>query len=225
MTINKYFMPAGIIVILFTTILIAGAAGWWQTSGKASIAPGELDADGVRGWMTLEDVATGAGIPIGELYTRLGLPTDIAPATALKDVEKIVEGFEVGTVRDVVAAGSETPDVEEATPEVTEEPAAEPTLTPVPDGEGQGGPPADRPEDEETEVLLSIEIKGKMTLQEVADAGGVDLDALYEALGFSKDAAPPDALLRDLKDSVPGFTINAVRAALAQLAPELVVEE
>lgn len=220
MTINKYYVPAVAIALLFAIIFVASAAGWWQTSGKVAIEPGSMTSADVRGWMSLQDVVTGSGLSVETLYARLGLPSDMDPATALKDLEKLIDGFEVSTVRDAIAEDYVEMETTQKPEEEQTEP--EPTATHVPIGEGEGGPPADRPDDE-VEITLSIDIRGKSTLQEVIDTSGVSKEALYEALGFDEDM-PTSTQLKTLKDTLPDFTIGDVRAAIGELAPELVVE-
>ena len=52
--------------------------------------------------MTLKEVSESCDIPLDVLYRELGLGDDIPPETALRSVGDLVDGFEVGPVRDIV---------------------------------------------------------------------------------------------------------------------------
>jgi len=102
MQVNKYVMPIVTIVFLIGTVWVAKATGYWQTVGREMINLNQgLTAGDIRGWMTLEILSDGFDIPPDELRTLLMLPPDIPPATALKDLESIIE---VGEVRAALAA-------------------------------------------------------------------------------------------------------------------------
>ena len=103
MRVNKWLLPILALVLLLGTVGIAQAAGWWVVSGREMVDLAQLTSgDDVKGWMTLQQVAEGTGIKTADLVTKLGLPADLPPATVLKDIEGIVEGFEITAVRAVV---------------------------------------------------------------------------------------------------------------------------
>lgn len=160
MRVNKWLLPILALVLLLGTVGIAQAAGWWVVSGREMVDLTQLTSgDEVKGWMTLQQVADGTGIETEALVAKLGLPADLPPATVLKDIEGIVEGFEITAVRTVVdealglapaVEGGTTADgAKEATapavieaeaaveaaaspvPTATAEPAAEPTPEPA----------------------------------------------------------------------------------------------
>jgi hypothetical protein len=66
----------------------------------------------IKGWMTIQQVADGLQIRLDQVYAAGGIPTDIPPDTALKNLEGLVEGFETSVLREVLAAPSAevTPD-------------------------------------------------------------------------------------------------------------------
>ena len=103
MKVNKWLLPILALVLLLGTVGIAQAAGWWVVSGREMVDLTQLTSgDEVKGWMTLQQVADGTGIETAALLAKLGLPADMPPATVLKDIEGIVEGFEITAVRTVV---------------------------------------------------------------------------------------------------------------------------
>lgn len=241
MTTNKLLLPLLALAIFFGAIGAAQATGNWVVSGRQIYDAGNLtDGANVRGWMSLQEVADGAGIPIDELYTRLSIPESIAPDTPIKDLEGVIPDFEVTTVRDVVdeflgISGPEEveiPGKDEASPAgETPVPTATPvatgvpiptilpssTVTHVPLGDGSGdqlgsGPTPLPP----GEVLSPLDIKGRSTLQEIVDQADVPADALLAALGLPADTDMHTAL-KDLVADGRIAEVDAVRLVVAEL--------
>jgi len=105
--VTKYLMPALVLVALVGSVGIAKLAGAWQTSGRGQVlldADGSPDPSGIKGWMTLGDVAETYGVPLDVLYSMLGTTNDLPATTALKDLEKVLPGVAVSSVREDVAA-------------------------------------------------------------------------------------------------------------------------
>lgn len=143
MRVNKWLLPILALVLLLGTVGIAQAAGWWVVSGREMVDLTQLTSGGeVKGWMTLQQVADGTGIEAAALVAKLGLPADLPPETVLKDIEGIVEGFEITAVRTAVdealglasAAEAETTAEggEQATAQETQDADAETVASPVP---------------------------------------------------------------------------------------------
>ena len=103
MRVNKWLLPILALVLILGTVGIAQATGLWVVSGREMVDLAQLTSgDDVKGWMTLQQVADGTGIETAALAAKLGLPADLPPETVLKDIEGIVEGFEITAVRTVV---------------------------------------------------------------------------------------------------------------------------
>ncbi len=234
MKVNKYLLPIVFVVVLLGGVGIAQATGLWTTSGRDVIMTddeGNPDPAWIKGWMTLEQVSTGYGIPLDVLYQQLGVPAETSPQTALKDLETIVPGFEIDLARTVVAdylggTGATpqlspipgvTPTPAEPVPALVETtaPAAEPTPVHTP---GQGdGTGADRPTSTSLPagvILPAAEIKGRMTMREVADQCAVPLEYLYEKLGVAA-TEDPSQLVKDVMAKY-GLEIDALRAVVAE---------
>ena len=65
MTTNKLLLPLLALAIFFGAIGAAQATGNWVVSGRQIYDAGNLtDGANVRGWMSLQEVADGAGIPL-----------------------------------------------------------------------------------------------------------------------------------------------------------------
>ena len=218
MTVNKYLMPIIAIAALIAVVLGARLTGDWIVSGK-QIPLGDMTAADIKGWMTLQNVSDGLQIPLPDLYKLAGIPEGAAvpPTTAMKDLEGLVGGFEVSLLREAAAAylagggapaqaPASEPAPPTATPAPTQLPAPEATATPAPTqpaapeatvtphtpqstGEGTGDGPTPLPPGQ---VLPYDQIKGKMTLQEVADQCAVPLDKLLAALNAAGEHKPGD---------------------------------
>ena len=107
MSVNRYLMPVIVIAALLGIVVIAHVFGLWSTSGRTSVDLERLSAADIKGWMTLQQVADGLGIPVNEVYTAGGIPADVPPDTALKNLEGLVEGFETSLLREALAVEAE----------------------------------------------------------------------------------------------------------------------
>jgi hypothetical protein len=238
MRIHKLLMPAAAIVTFLGTVFVARTVGAWQTSGRDMIDPtAPLTSADIRGWMTLEYLVERLDLSQQALYDLLGLPASVPPSTPLKDLEDVIE---VSTVRALVAGylGEAAPEHEdhETSPADTPAPdtptlaptrSAPPTATPVsapqehvpgqgrgPGGEGGiGTGPTPLPPGQ---ILPAASIVGRMTLQQVSEQCGVELDALYAALQLPQ-SVPASTVLRDLRSSTPAIEVIQVRDAVAAL--------
>jgi hypothetical protein len=236
MTVNKYLMPIIVIVALLGTVGVAAATGGLIFSGKQVYQSGDMTADDVKGWMTLQQVADGLSLPVETVMQLAGAPDDgsVTPDTALKDLEKVVPGFETSALRDAAAAYlvDSQPSSEGAAPTeaLTVQPAtatAQPAIsTPapaetahIPQGDGQGaadGAPATPTPLPTGQMLPLDQIKGRMTLREVADQTGVSREKLLAALNLPKDTSL-DVQLKDLVGAGKVAEVQAVRDAVAEL--------
>lgn len=221
---SRWLMPALSLVLFFGAIGVAQAAGWWVTSGRQTVAAGEMTVDDLKGWMTLQQAADGLGVPVEDLVALVGAPegAGVGPDTAFKDIEGLVPGFELTTYRETVQAylderagkasavaattlPTSLPTSPAASPATPATPV--PTTTHVPTGTPTGTP-SGTPESG---------VRGSMTLAEVAETNGVALDRLLAKSGLPADL-DPDTVLREIQNVVPGFEIQTIRDAIAQLA-------
>lgn len=208
MRVNKYLMPAVVLVVLLGTVAIAQATGNFVTSGKGMVDLANLAPEDIKGWMTWQNISDGFAIPVEELYALLNVPADIPPSTAIKDMETLLEGFETSDVREALAAYLGVPYTAEgeAAPSGSAEQAtaiptpvatsAAPTVAPqpaqihVPQGDGSGEPAGDGTGPTPLpsgQILSASDIKGRHTLAEIAQQCAVPLDQLYVALNLPAD--------------------------------------
>ena len=228
-TVNKFLAPILVLLAMFGSYAVAQATGFWAVSGKEMIDLGNLTSSAdIRGWMTLEQITQGFSIPQDEFFTLLGIPAGIPPTTALKDMEGIIEGFEVTTVREAVDAylnvaplqPIEAP--EEQPAGATPQPAPAMTPTPQPTthtpegsgtGDGTGTGPTPLPPGQ---ILPASEIKGRQTLGQIASQCQVTLTDLLAALNLPADTNPETAV-KDLVEQGKISEIQTVRDAVTTL--------
>ena len=226
MRVPKYLVPILVLTALLGSVLVAQATNTWSVSGKDSIDVSQLSSsEEIRGWMTLQQVADGFQVPVEVLLAQIGAPADATAETPLKDLEKVVEGFEITALRDVVdaylqgdqAIGQTEPMKGEnlivSTPTATEEdsnPLADPVVSEThPEGTGPTPLPAG-------EVLPGSEIKGRHTLLDISQQCQVPLPDLLSVLGL-----PPDTdqtiLTKDLIGMGEVGEVQDVRDAVTAL--------
>ncbi len=231
MTVNKYLMPLLAILALFGTIGVAQATGNWVSTGKELVDSQNLTSDDLRGWMTLQQAADGLHLPIETIYQLAGVAdrAKIAPDTPLRQLEGTVPGFDVNSLRGAVAAyltgngnGKAVEGGQPAPAAAGQEgktSGSEPASTaagsaaaaqPKDSGEGASQPPAPG------QVLAAKDIKGTMTLREVSEQCGVPLDRVLAAAKIPGNVNP-STQVKSIKDTVPGFEVQALRDAVAGL--------
>jgi hypothetical protein len=216
MRVNRFVMPLIVIVALLGTTLIAQAAGFWSTSGKDSVDLENMTAADIKGWMTLQQVIDGMQISKDELYVVSGIPLDVSPDTALKDLEGVVPDFEISALRDKLAASANP--IEPLAPiEPTPQPTVSPTdtqpITGTHSGDGTGIGPTPLPSGQ---VLPADQIKGRLTLREVSDQCAVPLDQLLAALNLPA-ATDPTVAIKDLIAQGTLSEVTVVKDAVAKL--------
>ncbi len=93
---------------LFALVGASQLAGKWQTKPDMvsfKDAAGKLNAENIRGWMTLSEISTGYGVPIDQLYAAAGLPARVPARARLNTVARDYKvQFEPDKVREIVRA-------------------------------------------------------------------------------------------------------------------------
>lgn len=222
MRVNAFFLPLVTLSFLLGSVWVTQATGMWSTSGREAIGTGALTPADIKGWMTLQQVADGLNVPLADLYALANLPTDLPPTTALKDLEKLVEGFETSLLRDRLAAWQAAPP---AAPTPMPTPTS-PALLATPHaptgvggngagtGTGDGTGPTPLPAGQ---VLPASQIKGRHTLADISTQCAVPFDTLLTALALPADT-PPTTQVKTLFETGP-LTLAEVQARVAALKP------
>jgi polyferredoxin len=71
-----------LVIGLFALIGVSQVAGKWQTKPAMvsfTDASGKPEPENIRGWMSLQEISAGYGIPLPVLYDRAGLPDRVPP--------------------------------------------------------------------------------------------------------------------------------------------------
>lgn len=103
-----------VLTLFFGLIGAAQAAGWWSTSGRASVDGTPVEVTGadpaeIKGWMTIGDVLSAYDVPRVELYARFGIPDDVPETAELKSLEDVAPDFSVTELRAWLTARSAAP--------------------------------------------------------------------------------------------------------------------
>lgn len=175
---------------LSVTIGVSKVSGYWRAKPESvafTDAAGKLDSEQMRGWMTLNDLSTGFGIPLPVLYKRAGLPPQVVPSTRVNQIARNYSlEFEPEQMREVVRgflAG------EPAKPKAPKKPGASKK-----NGEGE-------------------EVRGVMTLNEISLKTGVPKEYLLKSIGAPANTDPRKPV-RDWIHDI-GKTMQDVREAIS----------
>ena len=232
MRVNPIFVPILFVFVLLGTVFGSQLLGLWSVTGRSAVNTANMTAADLKGWMTLTDVMTGIKISKPELYDLMKIPADVPETAALKDLEKIVPGFETSTLRDALTArGAVAPAPVQAAPTavaptpVAPAPVA-PAIQPTVRITGTGALSATHASDDGLRptptalppgVTLTVDqIKGSMTLRQVSEQTGVPLGAILEALGLPADVGV-DTALKDLISAGKLTEVTQVRDAVTRL--------
>lgn len=206
MSVNRFWVPAIVISVLLGSVFGSQVFGWWSISGRGAVDLDDLAPEDLKGWMTLQEVADGLGLTLEEVYQVGGIPAEIPPDTALKDMEDVIE---VSTLRIRLAEYLAYPVPDDGAPSYDNGGLG------IGDGGGTGSgngrtplPPG--------EILPADQIRGRMTLREVSEQCGVTLDDLLAALNLAPDI-DLDVSLKTLTQDGPLDEVSTVKDAVAIL--------
>lgn len=209
-----WIAPVMSIAVMAGAYGIGNATGVWSTSGPQVVAGQRITVDDLRGSMSIQQAADGLGMSAADIIALLNAPAglEIKPTTLFKELESLIDGFELSTFREVLRAHLAGTAAPSATPAATS--------ASVPQ-QGSTGAPA-TPTDAATSHAPTATststqaISGRMTLREVATSNGVDLAELIKKAGLPADVNP-DQTLTELRTAIPGFEIQTIRDAVAAL--------
>jgi hypothetical protein len=206
MRINPILYGFLVLAVFFGVILGFQAAGIWSISGKVTVdgeavQPSAGDVNSIKGWMTLEQIASTFNVSLADLLKQFGLPDDTPPTTAIKDLES--ETFDTTALRNWLQNPVQPTGVSQSTSSLTEpiesvsstsSPTVQLTPTPAP-----------------TEhVAPSGTITGKTTFQELLD-WGVSKEAIQRILG--SEMPLPSTVIKDYVTG-KGLEFNSVKTSL-----------
>lgn len=202
MRINPFIIGMMVLAIFMGTILGFQVAGVWSVSGKTTsdgqaVQPSAADVNSIKGWMTLEQIATTYNVPLEDILTQFELPAGTPATTAIKDLES--EVFSVTSLRawlQTRLAPPVVPAVESTLPHASAIPPEPNTASTVPAATEHAAP--------------DKTITGKTTFQELLD-WGVSKEDIQKVIGGN---LPPASTV--IKDYVTGkgLEFSPVKTAL-----------
>lgn len=183
---------------LYATMLVGGLflligtsklAGKWETRPTKvtfTDARGNLSAESIRGWMTLEEVSRGYGVPLRQLYAAAGIPERVPPATPLNKVAaEYGVDFSPEKVRALIAAHLAGRPLEASIGQAPREAALQTARPALAGKAGKGASKtAKTGEVARHPPAASAEIRGYMTLNEIELNSGVPKGYLLKELGL-----------------------------------------
>jgi polyferredoxin len=86
--IDPRIFVIGLILFITFALGLSMFFGIWNSSQTSTIvaANGDFNPENVKGWMTLKDLSDATKIPVSCFSDNLGLPENIDPTTALRDI-------------------------------------------------------------------------------------------------------------------------------------------
>lgn len=86
--INSVYFSIGLVIFIALFLVLSMLVGIWNSSQASTIVSfsGDLNPDNVKGWMTIQDISDATKIPVTCFVENLGLPKDIDPKIAMKDI-------------------------------------------------------------------------------------------------------------------------------------------
>ncbi len=212
-------------MLVFGLLGLIGAsqlAGKWQTKPDLILpqaSAGKADPEEIRGWMTLQDISQGYGIPMQRLYSDAGIPQNVAATTAVNRISQNYKiEFEPEKVREVVTAFLKGAPPKAAAPAAKAAPATASNTAPVevytkaPASSQPGPKSAQAQGKEKTPGEEEPDVRGNMTLNEITLATGVPTEYILRTLGITADINPRLALREWMHDQ--GKSVQDVRDAV-----------
>jgi len=179
---------------MFSLIGVSQVAGMWRTKPQSisfTNKSGKLDPDSIRGWMTIEEISKGFNIPLDSLYRAAGLPRQVTPEARLNAIERTYKiGFEPDKMREAVRSLLD----------------GSPALPPTDHARAikKTGPGDEREE---------AEVRGSMTLNEIALRTGVPAAALRASLKLPDSIDSRQPVREWMHDR--GLSLQDLRRAVA----------
>lgn len=197
-----------LVVGLFLLVGTSKLAGKWQTK-PAMVSftdqSGKLDPENIRGWMTLAEISSGYHVPIEHLYASARLPDKAPPSSRLNTIASTYQSnFEPDKVREIVRNYLDG----KAAPAAKHGP-----------GKASASPPSSKRASGEHGGGDEQEVKGFMTLNEIAMKTGVPAAFILKKTGLPADTNlrvpvrewmhEKGKSIQDLRDAVAAYRAGA----------------
>ena len=108
-----YLYPVLVLALFLGIVQASRLTPYWNTASRSveaapvgetatdgTTAPALADTADLKGSWTIADVAKTFQVPADEIKAHFEIPAETPDSTAVKDISKIKEGFEVSLLRD-----------------------------------------------------------------------------------------------------------------------------
>lgn len=198
------------VVIYLGIVAVANITGYWHSEKsleEIATTGGTLNPENIKGYMTLKDISETYKIDLERLYHKLGITMEqVPPETMVKKIgEKLGKSeseFEVDKVREAVGEIMGVSVVTEEKETKHEE-----------EKEIENG----KSEESVSEKPNPEDIRGTMTIKEVAETYNISQEEIYKIIGKSKEEIPETTQLREIKNIIPGFEAEKIREGVKNL--------
>lgn len=93
-TVKPIFVIVSVVVLFLLIIGSAKIFGLYRVTPKPVSSETTIEAEDLKGYMTIEEVSNALNISLDEVYQKLDLPESISKDTRLKDISNTVPDFE-----------------------------------------------------------------------------------------------------------------------------------
>jgi len=101
-TLKPLAVIIAVIIIFFGGIGITKIIGIYETTPAPITSNSKITVDEIKGYMTIENVATGLNMELDEVYKKLNIPTTIPKETRLKEISNYLPGFETENAKEAL---------------------------------------------------------------------------------------------------------------------------
>lgn len=207
---------------------------------------GELNPDNIKGYMTIKDISETYKVEMGEIYHKAEIDKSKVPETLMiKSISAIMGESDrevyIDKIKNAVrhllgmpekAEGEKSEEHKDTG--VTQEKMGTEETDKVLKEEHKEAESKEKSEVKTLEAKTEIkhekevdkaqtsqlnpeDIKGFMTIKEVAEKYKVNIDEIYKVIGMTKEEMPEDSLLKAIKEKKPGFEVEEIRELVKKL--------
>ena len=101
-TIKPLTVIIAVVLIFFGGVGITKVLGIYETTRAQITSNSRITVDEIKGYMTIEDLATGLNMELDEVYTKLNIPTTISKDTKLKEISNYLPDFETEDAKEAL---------------------------------------------------------------------------------------------------------------------------
>lgn len=101
-TIHPFAIVVIVVSLFFGTILIAQVTGNYEIMPSALKKGQTISISEVKGYYSIEETALATGLPLKEVYEKLGIPESVSKGTKLKEISKEIPSYDFEKVKEML---------------------------------------------------------------------------------------------------------------------------